>query len=832
MESHPTADPGKSRMHVREREGRAPALTLAFALSAGIICDRLWNPGWHIWVAAAVAVFACSARRFRSPATGACCGILLGFCLGGVRHHWVWSVRQVDELARFATNEPRPVGLIGKLTSSVEIQEPEDDPYTPEWMRRARSTCVVDVEQLVIGGERLNVSGRARLQVSGRLTHAGVGDRVKIVGRLALPGPPSNPGDFDFRAYLRQRGIDCLVRVTHPDAVTVLPNRPTWLSRLARVRHSLREECRQLLIRELSPEHVPLAASLLLGDRTGLPYEVQREFAESGTMHLLAISGLHVGILAGLVFLVCRVQNAGPIGTALTVLFVVWLYAFVTDHRPPVLRASVLVTILVVGSLLHQSIHGVNALAVAAMIILLWSPTDLFNTGGQLSFLAVAAIVWSAHRQQEWFPTEATGDPLRPERGRVMRLLGQPLRWLRAGYLVTLSIWLFTLPLVMARFHLVSPVGFCLNVVMIPFVTLTLACGFLLLPVGALLSFLAHPVGYVFDRCLGVLLWTTKTAAWGPGHLYVCGPPDWWLVGFYICLAVATRIVPTPVSTRRAWQALAAWTILGLIAGLLPHRRDGLTCTFLQVGHGGAILVECPNARTLLYDAGTIGNARHAQEVIQQALWARGLDRLDVVVLSHADVDHFNGVAGLMETTRIDQILFHRSFLDFDQASVVAVCESAAQYGVPLRLIRAGDRLGLDPDVELRVLHPEDEVSDMADNENSLILQINYSGRSILLTGDLEGAGLKQLLGKPPTDVDVMLSPHHGSLAANPPELAEWARPEFVVISSGAFGVADRLSFVFGDDCRVLSTAESGAVTVGISPDGGLQVHEFQNSGE
>lgn len=812
---------------------RTPALTMAVVLSAGILCDRLWNIIWPVWAGGTLVVLLIAVHQSGRSRSSTAWVLLLWFFVGGARFHWVWSMRQADDLARFATENPQPVELIGTLASAVEYHVPEDDPFTPPWMREVQSTCTVKVEQLLTGVQRINVSGIARLEVSGRLEHARVGDPVRIVGRMAMPGPPGNPGDFDFRAYLRQQGIDCLVRSKNPEAVTVLPNQPDWATRLAWRRQALRENCRQMLSRYLRPEHVPVAASLLIGDRTGLTYDVQRDFAESGTMHLLAISGLHVGILAGLVFIICRLLNAGPWGTAFTVLVLVWLYAFVANHRPPVLRASMLVTVFVIGSLLHRSINGINALAVAAVLMLLWSPADLFDVGGQLSFLAVAAIVWWARMQQQWFPVAVADDPLRPEPGPVRRWLGPPLRWLRAGYLITLSIWLFTLPLVMARFHLASPIGFCLNVVLIPFAWLTLASGFLLLAVGNLLPFLAPAVGFVFDRCLGLLMWTTDcAAAWEAGHVYVSGPRDWWLIVYYACLGIATRIIPTPVSTRRAWQAFAAWTILGLSVGFLPHRRDALTCTFLDVGHGGAILVECPNGRTLLYDAGTYGNGRHAQQVIQQAMWARGLYKVDVLIISHADVDHFNGAAGLLETIRVDEILFHRSFLDFDQGSVVAVCESAARHGVPLRLVRGGDRLQLDPDVELLLLHPADDFEGDSDNENSNVLQINYAGRSILLTGDLDGAGLNELLNTPPRDVDVMLSPHHGSRAANPPELTEWARPEFVVISTGNYGVADRLSFVYDEDCRVLSTRESGAVTVRVSAEGGLEVRGFRGAND
>jgi competence protein ComEC len=209
-------------------------------------------------------------------------------------------------------------------------------------------------------------------------------------------------------------------------------------------------------------------------------------------------------------------------------------------------------------------------------------------------------------------------------------------------------------------------------------------------------------------------------------------------------------------------------------------------------------------------------------------LWRAGTDRVDAVIISHADMDHFNGVSGLLQTVPVAEILLSQASLDFQQSGIAALCDAAAAANVPLRLVQSGDRLLAGDDVRLEILHPDAGDGDELDNANSIVLRVEYAGRVILLTGDLEESGLDALLSRPAEAVDVLLSPHHGSRAANPPELAEWAQPAYAVISTGDHGKAGELQEVYGPGCRVLSTADSGAVRVRISPEGELVVEEYR----
>jgi competence protein ComEC len=271
------------------------------------------------------------------------------------------------------------------------------------------------------------------------------------------------------------------------------------------------------------------------------------------------------------------------------------------------------------------------------------------------------------------------------------------------------------------------------------------------------------------------------------------------------------------------------WVVAGLGVSLWPRQPGELRCTFLSVGHGLAVVVELPGGRTLLYDAGQMQDGSRARQTVQSALWQRGVRSVDALVISHADIDHFNGVPGLARTLSIGSLLVHESFLDFRQPGVERTCDLLTRQNVPIKLVWAGDRLSLDDRARLTVLHPPAGDRMATDNANSLVLMIEYAGRSILLTGDLERGGLENVLFLSPLHADVLQAPHHGRFAANPRALAEWASPDWVIVSDGRHDDSDRLRTIYGPAARVLSTEKYGAITFAIDERGAISCLPFRD---
>jgi competence protein ComEC len=454
-------------------------------------------------------------------------------------------------------------------------------------------------------------------------------------------------------------------------------------------------------------------------------------------------------------------------------------YALLVGARPPVMRSAWTVAAIAGGMLLARPIMPANSFALAWILVAAINPTDVFNSGCLLSFLAVAVLFWGTSGWQK------QADPLEQliQESRPLWLRG--LRWLGhlvlLSYAVNLAVWLAVTPLVAQRFHLVSPVALLIGPPMVLLTSIALLAGFMLL----LLAPLLWPLALVFA---GITQWSLAgcealvDAGLGlPGAFwYVPDVPGWWLWLFYAGLLGFL----TQQTLRRRWSLFLlsglGWLLLGLLSGLLTWGTVEFRCTFVAVGHGGCTVLETPDGRTLLYDAGAITGPDVTRRQIAPFLWSRGIRRIDELFLSHADLDHFNGVPALLDRFAVGQITCTPTFAERETGGVQLTTEAFRRHGIPVRIVRAGDRLAAG-NVAITVLHPPAVGPEGKENARSMVLLIGHAGHSILLTGDLESPGLERVLSLPPVPVDVFMAPHHGSLAANIPALAKWANPKFVV---------------------------------------------------
>ncbi len=808
-----------------QNKPREPALTAALLFAAGIVCDRFgrWEISTWLVLGGFLMGAAFFALRKSQTRTAAVLVALALLAAGGARHHLFWSVREASSIATFPT-DLQPVRLEAIVASPISLRN-NNRPGVPTWMRVDHSIFLAESQSLLNhAGTKLSATGLVRVDVAGHLLDYQPGDRVQILGQLRSPEPPGNPGDFDYPEFLRSRGIDRIVRCDSPDTIQLI-DRPTGIqASWSRLREAVRVECDKLIFDHLPAQLQPVAASLLIGDRSDLKEETEAAFIRSGTMHILAISGLHIGVLAGFVMLLCRAVGLRKLTTWLLVLGLVYGYAAIAESRPPVMRAVVLCTMVVISQLLGRKSDGLQALGLSALVLLLINPADLFDVGAQLSFLAVAVIFtlsdWIAERTYVSFQDRL----LAGERPLFVRICTAGGRWLLGAYVMSTMIWLITIPITMRTFHLVSPAGLVVNALLTPVSTLVLCAGYLFLGVGLLCPALA---GWAVIPFRDGLSWFLKAVEWSSRLPGAAGdspmPSTIWMGGFY-ALLIAGLLVRSSGVKRWVWRGTFLWTLGWLALAAWPHSLEpGLTCTFLDVGHGEAIVVTCPNGRTLLYDIGSLGDGRRAARSVQALLRERGIGHIDALVLSHADADHYNGGIDLVANTPIGTTLFSQHCLNFEQEGLPELFTELTRHGTHLKMIQAGDELLLDPEVRIKVLHPSPQIRDRQDNSNSVVLQIDYAGKSILLTGDLEEGGAAALMKHRIAPIDLFLAPHHGGKSANTPALAKWAAPRHVFVSSGR-DITPALARIYPQAEAIHCTAVDGAIQARISPGGLIQV--------
>lgn len=673
-------------------------------------------------------------------------------------------------------------------------------------------------------------SGRIQLTIPEVNYPLHAGDDVLIFGHLRRIEPPSNPGAFDFQSYYRRQRILVSLYCSHGESLTVL--RPTrsrfWAA-------WLRSGLDDLAWRYLPPNQASLASAVLLGNREQLTATRREVFLHTGTVHLLAISGLHVGILACCFFAFFRCgwlsRNAS---LGLTIAFVIF-YAWLVEFRPPVVRASILIILFCLARILGRAGLSYNVLAMAAIIVLVINPTDLFSLGTQLSFLAVLSIGFG----NRWiFPKQT--DPLQQLIASTRTWPVQTLAWvqgnLRAAFAISGLIWVISIPLVAASFHVLAPIGLLVNPLVLLPIAIALYAGISIFAFGNLFSPAASIAAIFCTISLGLI---ETLVSWASGlplsHFFTSGPPWPAVLIFYLGWVVLALFPPTRISLKRLTLVAMAWLILGWYLPIVGHRlyrcqfQQSLTTTFIDVGHGTAVLMQLPLGKTVIYDCGSTVSSRFASRCVSEVLWHHHIDQIDAIIVSHADIDHFNGIPEIANRFSIGTVYLSPMMNQHPSASVAELKRSLSAHGIAVAEITAGQTIDIDPRVAIEVIAPAIDSVHRSDNSASVVMSIRYQGRSFLLPGDLEKEGLDRLLDQPQKHFDLVMAAHHGSSHSSPGRFCQWATPKFLAVSCGnkKFSVATgEAAETFG--CQLLRTDKDGAIEFEIAKDGTMAFRAFR----
>jgi competence protein ComEC len=690
---------------------------------------------------------------------------------------------------------------------------------------------ILDIGALKTSDGWRKASGKALVTIVGAREDLRAGQFVEAAGSLARVAGPLNPGEFDYRAYLRAQGVRLRLSVDSPAGVwvgvdSVGLTRADWLGNLvARWLGTARAWSRETLAQAIDPPAAPLAEALLLGKREGVDPNLNDAFARTGTSHLLAISGLHMQVLALAVGRLLLVLGLSRRATFAAVATATVAYTALVGLMPSVVRSAAMTVTYCVAGLYDRRSQPANTLALAALATLGLNPAHLFDVGCQLSFLAVTVIVWGVGPISRAVLPLRPADPLTALERRFEPRWRTRLRSFASaaaqGVVLSTLVWLAAVPLVALKFHLVSPIGIVLNIPLIPLTSIALLASGLSLGLSAIWGPLGRPAGWISAWLLEVTGDVVRYSASLPfGHAFVPEPWWAWVLGFYVLMALAAAawIGRWPRRTI-ASVSLAGWVALGAGLAIAPilFARPGNPpkAEVLAVGHGLAVVIETGGGRGVLYDCGRMRDPSVGRRIVAPALWARGVRTLDAVILSHADADHYDGLPDLLDRVPIGTVIVPEGFSSSTNPGAGALLDLVRLRGIPVKTVSAGETwdVGL---TRFAIRHPPRGWNRSApDNARSIVLDVSWSGRHALFTGDLEGPGLAALVEQPREGpIDVLLAPHHGGRTANPSWLYSWATPALVVASQRPVpaGSGDPLAHLQDLGTNVRRTWQRGAV--------------------
>ncbi|QDV51083.1 ComEC/Rec2 family competence protein [Gimesia fumaroli] len=840
---------------------RSPAFSVLLCFALGILIDSWIELDLVYWLLLSIMLSTIWGLCYRSHkySQAAIALLLLTACLGGVRHHEFWFCHAPQHISRllkspeYSEGQAQLIRVTGVICKSPQIETPADEEQFNPNQPKQRTNLILNCSELNTGTNNIPVTGKIFVSIhdqvdspqAKRAASFSVGDTIDVCGKLKEFSPKENPYDYDFQNHFRKEQVEAILALKSSHAVHLVAKTPasSWSS----LRKQIHDSFSHLIRENTSESTQAIGLALLLGDRSELSPQVRNQFSQSGLIHFLAISGLHIGFFSAFIWSICHLLNLPRTIAVALLLFAILFYLSIIEIRPPILRAASFCAMVTLGLVSWRTITTINLVCISAILILIINPTDLFDIGTQLSFLAVAAILWTV--QQDFFqnPFQQTWIPLRWRILASDSVLQTSLQWfliryfrlLYSVFLITFFIWLVTAPLVLYHFQLLAPIGILVNTFIFPFLFLILLLGYLLIFLGSLLPFLSGVLGGGFDYCLRALLWIVEfTSAIPFSHFDLSGPPVWWILLYYLFLILAISPGYRKIKDKGKWflrkirlLIVPAWIFAGLLIALLSSGSKSLQCTFIAVNHGVSILIESPGGKTILYDAGSMSPVEQTCSKIKNTLLAHGIRRVDLLLISHADRDHYNAAAELISKHYIREIAFPQAFLKQKQPGVISLCNIAAQNRIPIKIIGKGDHFNLGDETKLEVLHPGFEDQYREDNPASLTVLLSHHGRKILLTGDLEGRGLEKLLTENAAmSVDILLSPHHGSTTANTFDLDRWARPDYLIVSGGQRQTIPKLQSVFSASTQIYSTHKHGSITCLIDEAGNLDVIPFRSA--
>jgi len=809
---------------------RLCAWAVAYALGDALAASGV--AGWRATLAAALLG---AAALFSARGRATLAGPLLLLALGGLLG---------ARAARQPSLDPRVAAAIdGDAPHAIEAIVSRGPEQTGTGAR-----LVVELARL----DGRPARGTLGLAVVAGWPDFGPGETIACSARLRAVRGTRNPGLPDPALALRAVGIEALAGVPTAGAIRRLaepsglgPRRAAYLARRA---------LRAAIDREVGGQTAAAAflKTAVLGDRRGVPAEVEDGFRAAGATHVLSVSGLHLAAVAALLFLLVRGAAARVPGlplwadpraiAAAASLPAIAFFTLLTGEAVATLRSALMLGLAMGALLVGRAASAGPTIAAAALLLLVARPLQIFDVSLQLSVASVAGIALCAGRLGPGGERPA-GDG----GGRAGRLLGRAVRWLWRFVAATLAATAATAPLGAHVFAEVAPLAPLGNLALVPLVEMAVV------PIGlggAAAAALWEPLGRWPLR----LAATAARAALAVAETFRLRAPVWTCRAPNLAetaLLTAAGLLALLAAARGDSRRRLAWLALGaalaaatsLAARELGRRHaSDLTVTFLDVGQGDAAVVEAPGGAVMLIDGGGTrdGAFDTGAHIVEPFLRARGIARLDVVALSHPHPDHLNGLFRVIDRFAVGA--FWSSGDDGRNPEYGRLLALARTRGVPVAEVApvalGGARVEpLGPFLDGRIAAPPG----LSVNDASLVLRVTFGGRALLFPGDLEADGEGELAGRKALGqavaADVLKVPHHGSRTSSSDDLLDAVRPGLAVMSLGwhnqfHFPAPEVLARYAARGARTLRTDRDGAVVVTVAPDGTLAVSCARGCGD
>lgn len=634
----------------------------------------------------------------------------------------------------------------------------------------------------------LNVSGKLNLQI---------GETIYFDGELKLPKENTNPGLYNYRLKLMTERIyttmsirDHSIRVSEVDKLPFGYNIKSRFINLVTSTFS----------RHLSEENANLMKAIFLGQSSYLGDDELESYRDMGLAHILAVSGLHIGIISGFISLVLANLGIRKKVNVIATLATIWLYGYLIGFPPSILRSNIMFTILFLSQLIHEPYDSINSLSLAMFILLLINPYYLFNLGFQLSFAATFSIILLTPRIRHWFY---------PYNNKLIQSLS-----------AIIGVQIGLLPFQVYYFNRINILSIPANLMIIPIISLALVLGFLMI-VFSTIARLTILLGGIHEYILNfeylIFKWLEGASI---NTFKIFSPSLISVIIFYIIIFIIFDIISIRRLDKPLLKTICLYLILLTLGNAYYFVNSEFTeIHFIDVGQGDSILIRTKRADYLMDTGGSLfGDYNVAEAITLPYLEKLGIYSLDGLFITHFDSDHCQGVPLLLD--ELDIAYIFSSYLPQDDEILENIQSSRAKSVI----LNENDKLRLDRDIELDIIWPR-EVSSLDANNRSLVSLLKTENTRLLFTGDIEREAEYMIKDKIDSPIDILKVPHHGSNTSSTEDLLQTTRPKDAIISVGRNNIYNHPSpEVIGRyenlDINIYRTDDMGLIKVIIDGNG------------
>ncbi|HUU20356.1 MAG TPA: DNA internalization-related competence protein ComEC/Rec2 [Sedimentisphaerales bacterium] len=758
-------------------------------------------------------------------------------CLGAIR---MISFHQPkpNDISNLVTDEQKLATIRGLIVTEPYVNKNRNWEFARFKFTDPVTSFYLKLNEVETTHGWAKATGTVRVQVDEPVLDLKTGDYIQAYCRLDRFSPPTNPGQFDVAKYLARKNVFIAASVKSRDGIELLQSTPPAV--FTKLKRMLRQSAAQALLGNVSPEEPSrgLLEALLLGYRGNIDSSTYRAFRRTGLLHFISLSGMHLGILVGIIWWLCKTAGLMKPARAVICIIAISIFLLIVPPRAPTLRAAIICLVFCVSFFFHRYSNPINTLSLAAIILLLIRPTQLFEAGWQLSFGTVLGILLFANRIHFFLYEKVTSLPWRKERPKTklfLRILSKPGPYLLRLFSIGMAAWLGGAGILLYHFYTITPLASIWTVLVFPLVSAILVLGFLKIILFFLLPTLSAILGIIVALLSSSLIWIVKLIAHLDISEILIGQVPLALIILYYCFVLFTGFVyfKRPLIKKAICTVLFLILIVFLGAAKWQRTyRDNLVITCLDVGNGQAIFAQLPGKANVLFDAGSLHKSDIGGRVIAPFLDRTGINKIDAIIISHNDIDHVNGIPRIAEHCKVSGVYANKVFFDkADQWSAAKFLNDCLiQKGIKIQPLDTD--LILSGSANIKILWPIEQIfqnEDLGDNDKSLVSLIEFAGTEILLCSDIENFAQRELLRLyPDLKADIVVVPHHGSVNTLEANFLEKLNADILIYSCDRTQYERKQQMIKGKtSVRSFYTPKHGAVSVYISSDGVMEIKTF-----